>query len=98
MSKSKGYRRGTRRLLRKHPRKRGLVPLGRFLREYKKGQKVAIIIDPSMHKGQPHRRFHGKIGCIEDRRGRAYIVSITDGNKKKTLIIRPEHIHPHMGG
>ncbi|MHA1238664.1 MAG: 50S ribosomal protein L21e [Candidatus Odinarchaeia archaeon] len=98
VKKSKGYRRGIRQLLRKHPRQRGLAPLGRILYEYSIGEKVAIIIDPSVHKGQPHKRFHGKIGVIQEKRGRAYVVSVRDGKKLKCLTVRPEHIRPHLGG
>jgi len=98
VKKSKGYRRGTRKLLRKHPRKRGLAPLGRLLHEYSIADKVAIIIDPSVHKGQPHRRFHGKIGVVTEKRGRSYVISVRDGDKIKYLTVRPEHIRPHLGG
>lgn len=45
-----------------------------------------------LQKGQPHPRFHGKTGKITDKKGKAYIVSLTDGNKAKELIIRPDHL------
>jgi len=91
---SKGYRNRTRKLLKKHPRERGLPPLSRILREYKKGERVAIKIDPSVHKGQPHRRFHGRTGIIMGKRGRAYIVKVLMGGYEKIIITRPEHLHP----
>ncbi len=91
---SKGYRNRTRKLLRKSPRERGMIPLSRILREYKEGERVAIKIDPSVHKGQPHRRFHGRTGIIVGKRGRAYIVKVLMGGYEKTIIARPEHLRP----
>ncbi|KYH37918.1 MAG: 50S ribosomal protein L21e [Candidatus Hecatellales archaeon B24] len=89
---SKGYKRSTRQLLRKKPRERGLKPLGYMLIEYKVGEKVVVDIDPSIHKGQPHRRYHGKIGTIVDKRGRAYVVNVKVGGKTKQIIALPEHL------
>ena len=89
---SRGFRRRTRQLLRKNPRKRGLRPLGYMLTEYKVGDKVVISIDPSTHKGQPHRRYHGKVGVVLNRRGRAYIVGVRVGGKVKQIIALPEHL------
>lgn len=95
MKRSKGYKVHTRMLFRKPTRSKGMVPLGRLLREYAIGQKVDIIIDPSVPKGQPHRRFHGKVGTVIEKRGRAYVVGLKDGEKEKVLIVRPEHLVPH---
>ena len=81
--------------MKKKPRKRGLPPLGRILTEYKPGDKVDIVIEPSVQKGAPHRRFHGKTAVIEGRRGNAYLIRVRDGNKFKTVIARPEHIKMH---
>ncbi|RLG92615.1 MAG: 50S ribosomal protein L21e [Candidatus Hecatellales archaeon] len=92
MKRSKGYRSKTRSLLRKKPRERGLRPLGYLLREYKTGEKVVIYIDPATHKGQPHRRYHGKIGVVMEKRGRAYVVAVRDGGKTRKIIALPEHL------
>jgi large subunit ribosomal protein L21e len=95
MRKSKGYRAGTRRLLKKEPRERGKMRLSKLLHEYKPGSSVVIKIDPSVQKGMPHRRYHGKVGTVVDRRGRSYLVSVTQGNAVKEIIVRPEHLVPH---
>jgi large subunit ribosomal protein L21e len=94
MKGTRGYKTGTRKLLRKHIRSKGMIPLGRLLREYAPGEKVNIIIDSSIAKGQPHKRFHGKVGVVRERRGRAYVIMIKDGEKEKQLIVRPEHMVP----
>ena len=64
MTKSKGYRARTRSLLRRKPRERGKISLSKILYNYKPGDKAVIKIDPSVHKGMPHRRYQGKIGVI----------------------------------
>jgi len=92
--KSKGYRTRSRKKLTKPIRKCGLSPLSRLLHTYEIGDKVLIKIDPSVHKGMPHPRFHGKIGTIMGFRGRALVVQVKDFNKLKTLIIRKEHAYP----
>ena len=98
MAKSRGFRRKTRSLMRKKPRERGKLKLSRILYDYKPGDKVVIKIDPSFHKGMPHRRYHGKIGVIEGKRGRAYEVAVTQGKAIKHIIVLPEHLQIHRGG
>jgi len=90
---SRGYRSGTKGLLRKRRGDIGLQ-VTRILAEYKPGDKVVFDIDPSVHKGMPHRRYHGMMGVILEKRGRAYAVETAVGNSKKMVIARPEHIKP----
>ena len=98
MSKSKGFRKKTRSLLKKKPRERGKLGLSRLLRSYMPGEKVVIKIDPSVHKGMPHRRYQGRVGVIVSKRGRAYEVSVTQGDAVKEIIVRPEHLRLHSEG
>ena len=98
MTKSKGYRAKTRSLLRRRPRERGKTGLSKILYEYKPGEKVVVKIDPSVHKGMPHRRYHGKIGVILNKRGRAYVMEVTQGKAVKEIIVRPEHLKPYAEG
>lgn len=95
MKKSKGYRAGTRHLFKKKPRERGKLSLSNLLYQYEPGNRVVIRIDPSVHKGMPHKRYHGKVGIVIDKRGRSYIVSVTQGNAVKEIIVRPEHMRPY---
>lgn len=90
--RSKGYRSKSRRKLTKHVRERGLSPLSRVIQEFDLGMKVSIILDPGVVKGQPHPRYHGRIGVVKERRGRAYVVEIRDGGAIKKVISRPEHL------
>jgi large subunit ribosomal protein L21e len=95
MKGSKGYRARTRRLLKKKPRERGKIKLSKLLQEYDSGNRVVIKIDPSVHKGMPHKRYHGKIGTVIEKRGRSYVVSVTQGKATKEIIVRPEHLEPY---
>ena len=97
MRKSKGYRAKTRRLLRKSPRERGKMRLSKLLHEYQPGNSVVIKIDPSVQKGMPHRRYHGKVGTVIGIRGKSYVVSVTQGDAAKEIIVRPEHLEPYKG-
>jgi len=92
MRRSKGYRSRTRKLFTKASRKRGIAPLGYLLHEYVQGERVSIHVNPSVHKGMPHRRFHGKVGTILEKRGRAYVVMLREGDLFKKVIALPDHI------
>ncbi len=89
---SKGPRRRTRKKLQKRARERGLSPITRRFVEYEDGDTASIVIDPSVHKGQPHHRFHGLTGRILEKRGRAYLLEVRTGNRRKQVIVRPEHL------
>ncbi len=90
--KAKGPRAGTRRLLKKKERRR--ITVNDVMKELKEGDVVAIKINPSVQKGMPHVRFHGRTGRVIERRGISYIVEIKDGKKVKRIIARPEHLKP----
>jgi len=86
--KSRGFRTKTRRKLRQKVR----PSITKFLQEFRKGQKVIILPEPSSHLGMPHPRFKGKSGKIIEKIGRSYLIEILDGNKVKKIIARPEHL------
>ena len=95
VKKSKGTHFRCRKVLRKHPRRRGMPSLGSTMINYEPGEKVDIKIEPSIHKGRPHRRFHGKTAEVIGSRGKAFLVTLQDGKAEKILIVRPEHLHKH---
>jgi large subunit ribosomal protein L21e len=97
MKGSKGYYTGARRLLTKKPRERGKPRLGKLLIEYALGSRVIIKMDSSVQKSLPHKRFHGKIGTVLEKRGRGYVISITNGDAVKKIIVRSEHLEPYKG-
>ena len=67
-------------------------PLDYLLHDFNEGDVVDIILDPSEHKGMPHRRFHGKTGKILRKQGKAYVVNIKQGNAIKQIIAKKEHL------
>lgn len=89
---SKGTRTGTRKLISRKPRERGLSPITRSLQRFEIGEYVNIVIDPSIHKGMPHKRFHGLTGTVFRTQGDAFIVKVKVGNKYKHPIICPDHL------
>ncbi|MHC1598594.1 MAG: 50S ribosomal protein L21e [Candidatus Methanofastidiosia archaeon] len=94
--RSKGFRSNTRTKLSKKRRDRGLFPITRSLVTFELGQKVHIVLEPSVHKGMPHPRFHGKTGVVVERRGRSYLLEVREGDAKKIIISRPEHLKAQM--
>jgi large subunit ribosomal protein L21e len=94
MRKSKGFRSSARRLLTKGTREHGKLRLSKLLHEYQPGTNVVVKIDSSVHKGMPHRRYHGKVGIVLNKRGRSYVVSVSQGDAIKEIIVRPEHLEP----
>jgi len=94
VKKSHGFRARTRSLMSKRVRTRGLSSPSKVLIDYEVGQRVDIVIDPSFHKGMPHRRYQGRTGVITHLRGRALVVNVSLGKAMKTLIIRREHLQP----
>jgi large subunit ribosomal protein L21e len=89
---SKGYRRRTRSVMQKRARDRGLSPITRAFQTFEVGEKVNVNIDPSIHKGQPHVRFHGHTGTVSRMQGRAYMLDVRMGDKMKQILVRPEHL------
>jgi large subunit ribosomal protein L21e len=64
------------------------------MREYNVNDKVIIKINPSIVKGMPHRRFHGKVGVVERVMRRSLLIDVKVGDKTKKVIARLEHVKP----
>ncbi len=97
MRGSKGYYAGTRSLLKKPIRERGKPKISKILQDYPPGSQVIIKMDSSTQKSMPHKRFHGKIGTVKEKRGRGYVIVVPQGNSIKEIIVRSEHLEPYMG-
>lgn len=90
--RSMGPRSKTRHKLSQAARKKGMPPPSHTLREFAPGTKVDVVINPAIHGGMPHSRFHGLVGTVVEKRGESYVVDLAVGRKHKTLISRPEHL------
>ncbi len=86
--KSHGGRKRTRGKFRS-PKK---LTVNAYLKEFSTGQKVGLVVNSSSQKGMPFRRFHGLTGKVLEKRGRAFVVEVFDGGKKKIVTARPEHL------
>lgn len=64
MVHSIGKRARTRDLFSKPYKKHGAVPFSRYFTTYKVGDYVDVIADGSIHKGMPHKFYHGKTGRV----------------------------------
>ncbi len=90
LARSSGFRRKTRYIL----RKKSVRSLSYLLHDYKAGEKVVVDIDPSEHKGMPHRRFQGKVGVVDKVGRRSLVVKVNIGNKEKSIATRLNHVKP----
>lgn len=98
VKRSAGPRSKTRHKLSRKPRDRGEPPPSHTLRDFEPGTKVDVVINPSIHGGMPHSRFHGLTGTVQGKQGESFVVELRLGPKKlKTLISRPEHLRPSKG-
>lgn len=79
----------TRNLTRHHKPSR--VSVRTFIKEFKMGEKVAIV-PIGTHRDVPHPRHKGKIGTVMGKRGNAYIVEVAAMNSKRTLIVGVQHL------
>ncbi len=89
-----GPRQGTRSILKKSKVDRSRVFINRVMHPYAEGDRAAIVLDGAQQKGMPHRRFQGKTGIITSTQGRAYVISVSDGNANKPVVARTEHLRP----
>jgi large subunit ribosomal protein L21e len=71
------------------------MKLSKLLYEYQPGTQVVVKIDSSVQKGMPHRRYHGRVGTVLNKRGRSYVVSVSQGDAIREIIVRPEHLEPY---
>ena len=92
MRSSKGIRKRTRNILRKKPRQRGMPPVTHSFAKYEVGEKAAVVIDPSVHRGQPHVRLQGHTGTVVGMEGKAYVLHLNIGNHGKDIIVGSEHL------
>jgi len=64
MPHSFGTRARTRHMFAKKFRQHGLPNLSQYLMKVKVGDYVDIFANPSIHKGMPHKGYHGRTGII----------------------------------
>merc|ERR1712028_313976 len=90
MVHSFGVRARTRDLFSKPYKKHGATPLTRYFVVYKVGDYVDILADGSIHKGMPHKYYHGKTGRVFNVTAQAVGIVV---NKCVNGRIIPKRIH-----
>lgn len=71
-----GVRSRTRDLFARPFRKKGYIPLTTYLRTFKIGDHVDVKVNGAIHKGMPHKFYHGRTGRIWNVTKRAIGVEI----------------------
>jgi large subunit ribosomal protein L21e len=66
--------------------------LAKFLQELKPGDRIVVQMEPSSQRGLPHVRFYGRTGYVKEKRGRSYVVMISEMGKEKEMAVAPEHL------
>ena len=64
MPHSYGTRARTRHMFAKKFRQKGPIHLSQYFMPVKVGDYVDIFADPSVHKGMPHKHYHGRTGIV----------------------------------
>jgi len=97
MPHSFGYRARTRSMFSKEAGTHGTVALSKFQTTYRVGDIVDLKGDGSLHKGMPHKFYHGKTGTVWNVTRRAIGVVV---NKRvngrimaKRIHVRIEHVN-----
>ncbi|CAI0386006.1 unnamed protein product [Linum tenue] len=79
-------------------RKRGYIPLTTYLRTFKVGDHVDVKVNGAIHKGMPHKFYHGRTGRVWNVTKRAIGVEMNKqvGNRiiRKRIHVRIEHVLP----
>ncbi|KAM7432576.1 60S ribosomal protein L21 [Porites harrisoni] len=91
-----GVRRGTRYMFSRGFKNHGTIHLSTYLKTFKVGDIVDVKVNGAIHKGMPHKVYHGKTGRVFNITKRACGVVVNKQVKGKILAksinVRVEHI------
>jgi len=98
MPHCKGQRGKTRDLFKRPFRGNGPVHLSTYLTNYRLGDIVDVKGNGSIHKGLPHKFYHGRTGTVWNVTKRAIGVEVSKQVRnriiKKRIHVRVEHVQP----
>ncbi|KAL6713541.1 60S ribosomal protein L21A [Lecanora helva] len=96
MGHAAGLRAGTRYAFSRQFKKKGMIKLSTYLRQYKVGDIVDVKANGAVQKGMPHKVYHGKTGIVYNVTKSAVGVIIYKrvGNRyiEKRVNVRIEHV------
>lgn len=91
-----GYRAGTRYMFARDWRHHGVLPTQTYLKTYRRGDIVDIKANGAVHKGMPHKIYHGRTGVIFNVTPHAVGVEVNKQVRnriiKKRIHVRIEHV------
>jgi ribosomal protein L21E len=76
---------------RKKAKTHGKLSLSQYFKEFKEGDRIAVVREHSLNPAFP-KRIQGKSGVVAGKKGGACVVQIFDGNELKTYVIKPMHL------
>ncbi|CDR93838.1 ribosomal protein L21, putative [Babesia bigemina] len=88
MPHSYGKRARTRDKFSKAFRRSGMPSVSRYIQQFRVGDYVDVLCDPSVHKGMPYSYYHGKTGMVYNVTPRALGVIIKKVVRGKQLLKR----------
>ncbi|EME85362.1 uncharacterized protein MYCFIDRAFT_88767 [Pseudocercospora fijiensis CIRAD86] len=96
MGHAAGLRAGTRYAFSRDFKKKGMIPLGTYLKQYKVGDIVDVVANGAVQKGMPYKVYHGKTGVIYNvtKSAVGVILYRQVGNRyiEKRINVRVEHV------
>ena len=91
-----GYRARTRSLFSRAFGQKGHLNISNYLRTFKLGEYVDIVGNGAIHKGMPHKYYHGRTGRVWNITPRAVGVEVNKRVKqriiRKRIHVRIEHV------
>jgi len=67
------------------------VSVAQQVRTFNVGDKV-VIAPKAKWLGMPHLRFSNRHGIVVEKRGKSYVVEVSDFSVKKKVIVGPVHL------
>ncbi|EMC98137.1 hypothetical protein BAUCODRAFT_32134 [Baudoinia panamericana UAMH 10762] len=96
MGHAAGLRAGTRYAFSRDFRKKGMIPLSTYLKQYKVGDIVDVVANAAVQKGMPYKVYHGKTGVVYNvtKSAVGVILYRQVGNRyiEKRINVRIEHV------
>ena len=78
-------------LKRKKAKTHGKLSLSQYFKEFKEGDRVAIVREQSLNPAFP-KRIQGNSGVVVGKKGSACVLKVYDRNELKTYVIKPMHL------
>lgn len=76
----------------KFKRDKKRITIEKQMAEFEVGSSVHIDIDSGVHSGLPDSRYQGLTGNVVGKRGKAFVVDVYQGNKKKQIVVTASHL------